>query len=175
MPPVPKRPPVARERVIPRMPDGPPWKLISPTGVRHVIEDRKAIKTFCEEMELDVFNINHLLGETAGNTAQSLHVNFWQPQHLFLFLKRHDGGRGAGLGVVGGPGKGRTKGESGVNHFIKVVAAHRSDMSFTEQNRDKLQQLLVGTYTSNSVPSNNFKGWGLAFPATEGYAPARPA
>ena len=44
MPPVPKRPPVARERVIPRTPAGPPWKLISPTGVRHVIEDREAIK-----------------------------------------------------------------------------------------------------------------------------------
>ena len=46
-----------------------------PTGVRHVIEDRKAIKTFCTEMELDLFNIKHLLGESEGNTAQSLHVN----------------------------------------------------------------------------------------------------
>ena len=84
MPPVPKPPPVARERVIPRTPAGPPWKLISPTGVRHVIEDRKAIKLFCTEMELDLFNINHLLGESKGNTAQPLHVNHWQPQHLFM-------------------------------------------------------------------------------------------
>ena len=44
MPPIPRAPPVARERVRPPAPDGPPWKLISPTGVRHVIEDREAIK-----------------------------------------------------------------------------------------------------------------------------------
>ena len=59
-------------------------------------------------MELDLFNINHLLGESEGNTAQSLHVNHWQPQHLFLFLKRH-GGDGELVGVLCGPGKGRPK------------------------------------------------------------------
>ena len=171
MPPVPKRPPVARERVIPRTPAGPPWKLISPYGVRHVIEDREAIKTFCSDNDLDLYNVNHLLGLYQRNTAQPLHVNHWQPQHLFLFLKRH-GGDGELVGVLGGPGKGRSKAESGVNHFITHVAAHRSDMPFTEKNRDKLQQLLVGTYRSHNVPSNNFMGWGLAFPNTNGYAPS---
>ena len=137
----------------------------------HVIEDREAIKTFCSDNDLDLYNVNHLLGLYQGNTAQPLHVNHWQPQHLFLFLKRH-GGDGELVGVLGGPGKGRSKAESGVNHFITHVAAHRSDMPFTEKNRDKLQQLLVGTYRSHNVPSNNFMGWGLAFPNTNGYAPS---
>ena len=50
-----------------------------------------------------------------------------------------------------------------MDHFIKEVAAHRSDMSFTEQNRSQLQKILKGTYRSHNVPSNDFKGWGLAF------------
>ena len=57
-------------------------------------------------MNLELYNINHLLGLSEGNTVQPLHVNFWQPHHLFLFLKRHDGD-GELVGVLGGPGKGR--------------------------------------------------------------------
>ena len=171
MPPIPRAPPVARERVRPPAPDGPPWKLISPYGVRHVIEDRAAIKTFCSDNELDLYNVNHLLGLYQGNSEQPQHVNFWQPQHLFLFLQKH-AGDGELVGVLGGPGRGARVGDGGVDWFIDTVAQHRDDMPFTASNRAKLQRLLTGAYTSNSKPSNNYKGWGLAFTNTNGYAPS---
>ena len=78
------------------MPDGPPWKLISPTGVREVIEDRGAVSIFCAAEGLDLFNVEHLLGLHPGNSSQPLHVNFWQPQRWQGGGLEHSGGGGGG-------------------------------------------------------------------------------
>ena len=112
-------------------PVGPPWKLISPTGVRHVFEDREAISIFCADEQLELSNIEHLLGLSEGNTSQPKHVKFWQPQHLLLFLRRH--GSTELVPVLGGPGKGRCIGDAGVDHFIRMVAQSRADMPFGSQ------------------------------------------
>ena len=141
------------------MPPGPPWKLVSPAGVLHVIEDRDALPIFCADESLNKFNIEHLLELRTGNSAWPLHVKFWQPLHLLLFLGRD--GLEELVPVLGGPGKGAAKGEAGVDYFLEVVAHARHDMTFTEKNRDKLQQLLVGSYRSNGQLSNKFMGWGL--------------
>ena len=105
--PVRPMPPVRRARPRPPTPDGPPWKLIGPYGVREVIEDRGAVSIFCAAEGLDVFNIEHLLGIVPGNSMQPLHVKFYQPQHLMLFLRRHDSTEL--VPVLGGPGKGKKR------------------------------------------------------------------
>ena len=43
------------------MPPGPPWKLVSPFGVLHIIEDRDALGTFIAAEELDTFNIKTIM------------------------------------------------------------------------------------------------------------------
>ena len=62
----PKAPPVRRERPRPLMPPGPPWKLVSPFGVLHILEDEGAIallaKTVCVA-----------LGPRTGRHASSVH------------------------------------------------------------------------------------------------------
>ena len=78
---------VRRQRLL-VMPPGPPWKIVSPFGVLHIIKDRDALGTFIAAEELDTFNIKHLLGLQEGSTAQPMHVKFWQPLHLLLFLRR---------------------------------------------------------------------------------------
>ena len=142
------------------MPPGPPWKIVSPFGVLHIIKDRDALGTFIAAEELDTFNIKHLLGLQEGSTAQPMHVKFWQPLHLLLFLKRN--GSNELVPVLGGPGSGTCKGEAGVDHFIATVAAAHPDMPFTEKHRTNLQRILVESFTSNGKPSNSYKGWGLA-------------
>ena len=122
-------------------PVGPPWKLISPTGVRHVFEDREAISIFCADEQLELSNIEHLLGLSEGNTSQPKHVKFWQPQHLLLFLRRH--GSTELVPVLGGPGKGRCIGDAGVDHFIRMVAQSRADMPFGSQHASYGQNSLV--------------------------------
>ena len=52
---------VRRQRLL-VMPPGPPWKIVSPFGVLHIIKDRDALGTFIAAEELDTFNIKHLLG-----------------------------------------------------------------------------------------------------------------
>ena len=108
------------------MPPGPPWKLVSPFGVLHIIEDRDALGTFIAAEELDTFNIKHLLGLQEGSTAQPMHVKFWQPLHLLLFLGRN--GSNELVPVLGGPGSGYRNKEAGVDHFIATVAACHPDM-----------------------------------------------
>ena len=126
-------------------PVGPPWKLISPTGVRHVFEDREAISIFCADEQLELSNIEHLLGLSEGNTSQPKHVKFWQPQHLLLFLRRH--GSTELVPVLGGPGKGRCIGDAGVDHFIRMVAQSRADMPFGSQHASYGQNSLVVALT----------------------------
>ena len=101
---------VCRQRPRPVMPPGPPWKLVSPFGVLHIIEDRDALGTFIAAEELDTFNIKHLLGLQEGSSAQPMHVKFWQPLHLLLFLGRN--GSNELVPVLGGPGHGVRKGEA---------------------------------------------------------------
>lgn len=142
------------------MPPGPPWKVVSPNGVLHVILDLPAVSRFCKEEGLNTFDIKHLLEIEKGNTEQPMHVNFWQPLHLLLFLRHKNAAEL--VPVLGGPGKGRRVGEGGVDHFIARVATFRPDMPFTAKHRTKLQQLLVESYTSHGVLSNDYLGWGLA-------------
>ena len=142
------------------MPPGPPWKLVSPNGVLHIILDLLAVSQFCKEEGLSTFDIKHLLEIEEGNTERPMHVKFWQPLHLLLFLRHKDGSEL--VPVLGGPGKGRRVGEAGVDYFIEAVAKFRSDMSFTANHRAKLQRLLVESYTSHGKPSNDYQGWGLA-------------
>ena len=80
------QPVVRRERARPPMPPGPPWKVVSPNGVLHVILDLPAVSRFCKEEGLNTFDIKHLLEIEKGNTERPMHVNFWQPLHLLLFL-----------------------------------------------------------------------------------------
>ena len=108
------------------MPPGPPWKIVSPFGVLHIIKDRDALGTFIAAEELDTFNIKHLLGLQEGSTAQPMHVKFWQPLHLLLFLRRN--GSNELVPVLGGPGSGYRNKEAGVDHFIATVAACHPDM-----------------------------------------------
>ena len=42
-------PGVRRERPQPLMPPGPPWKIASPFGALHIIEDREALANFIAE------------------------------------------------------------------------------------------------------------------------------
>ena len=112
MPPVPKRPPVARERVIPRTPAGPPWKLISQRASamsskiarRSKLSERRWSST-CST------SITCSGSRKATPHSRCTSTIDWQPHHLFLFLKRH-GGDGELVGVLGGPGTGRSKAES---------------------------------------------------------------
>ena len=117
---------VRRQRPRPVMPPGPPWKIVSPFGVLHIIKDRDALGTFIAAEELDTFNIKHLLGLQEGSTAQPMHVKFWQPLHLLLFLRRN--GSNELVPVLGGPGSGYRNKEAGVDHFIAAVAACHLDM-----------------------------------------------
>ena len=145
------------------LPPGPPWKLVSPTCVLHIIHDEKSFTAFCGSEGLDSSNVSHLLGRISGNSEQPLHVKFWQPLQRLLFLRRH--GCDELVPVLGG--KGARKGEAGVDFFIASVAAFRDDMPFTAAHRTKLQQLLVESYRSNGKLSNNYMGWGLAQPPAE--------
>ena len=43
------------------MPPGPPWKIVSPFGVLHIIKDRDALGTFIAAEELDTFNIKTIM------------------------------------------------------------------------------------------------------------------
>jgi hypothetical protein len=154
-----------RQRPRPIVPPGPPWKLVSPFGLLHIIHDRAALGTFTGAEDLDKFNVEHLLGLKEGSSARPLHVKFWQPLHLLLFLRRD--GSDELVPVLGGPGHGARSGEAGVDHFIETVAACRDDMPFTSKHRGKLQQILVGSYQSNGKPSNSYMKWGLADPPAD--------
>ena len=70
----PKAPPVRRERPRPPMPPGPPWKLVSPFGVLHILEDEGAIALLAKTEGLSVFDVRHLLELEQGNTTRPMHV-----------------------------------------------------------------------------------------------------
>ena len=152
----PKEPPKRRERALAPLPPGPPWKLVSPTCVLHIIHDEKSFTAFCGSEGLDSSNVSHLLGRISGSSEQPMHVKFWQPLQRLLFLRRH--GCDELVPVLGG--KGARKGEAGVDFFIASVAAFRDGMPFTAAHRTKLQQFLVESYRSNGQLSNNYMGWG---------------
>ena len=79
-----------RERQLQIAPEGPPWKLVSPFGVLHIMHDRRGLQNFMTDEKLDTSNVEHLLGLNGGNCVRPQHVQFWQPLHLLLFLK-HEG------------------------------------------------------------------------------------
>ena len=118
MPPPCKAPPPRRERSRPRGPTEAPWFLVSPNGVLHILEDEGAVAMLAKAEELSTFDVRHLLELEKGNSEAPMHVRFWQPLHLLLFLQRVDG-TGDLVPVLGGPGKGRRKGEAGVDYFIQ--------------------------------------------------------
>ena len=166
----PKEPPKRRERALAPLPPGPPWKLVSPTCVLHIIHDEKSFTAFCGCEGLDSSNVSHLLGRTLGNSEQPLHVKFWQPLQRLLFLRRH--GCDELVPVLGGPGKGARKGDAGVDFFIASVAAFRDDMPFTAAHRTKLQQLLVESYRSKmaSCPTTTWVGvWRNLLPSSSSF------
>ena len=51
-----------RQRPRPIVPTGPPWKLVSPFGLLHIIHDGAAMGTFIAAEDLGKFNVEHLLG-----------------------------------------------------------------------------------------------------------------
>ena len=61
-----------RERRQQIVPDGPPWKLVSPNGVLHIILDLLAVSLFCKEEGLSTFDIKHLLEIEEGNTERPM-------------------------------------------------------------------------------------------------------
>ena len=153
---------VAAHKAMP--PLGPPWKLVSPSGVLFVIASEAELKGFvysefgAENYNVNLYNMHCLLGTERGqssNTETPKHVKYWQPLSRLQFIK-HAGDQQP-LPVVGGMGK------HGMEHFVKVYP-RPSFVNGKGEVARSLRNLLAGNYMSNKNFSNDWKGWSLVPP-----------
>ena len=150
---------VAAHRATP--PPGPPWKLVSPSGVLFVIAGKEELNALvlaelgAENHHVNVYNMLCLLGAETGNTETPKHVHCWQPLSRLQFIKHKDSGEP--LPVVGGMGR------FGLEHFVNLYPRSSLTNNKGEVPRS-LRDLLAGSYKSSKKFSNDWKGWSLVAP-----------
>ena len=143
----------------------PPWKLLSPEGVAHVIIDNDALKLLVESEGLDPSNMRVLIGLHRGNIKPGgwkSHEALWVRFADVKWLKRD-----------GHPELVYTIGPcNSPQHFIDVVAKKREPPDMPFNNADTLRRFLKGEYKARGKKIEvltDFK-WRVVEPTQEALA-----
>ena len=159
------------------MSSSPPWDLVSPTGVLHVVQSRLGLTEFIKaHPALGERNIRELVGKLPGSSSGAIvggkHVKFWQLNNEMFWLEPVAGG--APVPLLGSRGRG------GIDQFLKLVEAGSIDgcPHDTAFKKGALQAMLKGesathagwkvatqpAYTRDTWPTSRRQQWGEAEP-----------